>query len=398
MAMDLDYKEMRHLYESEGPAHVLDLLEEGILARKLDPENYSLLEAAEEWMGREWVNSLKPKSGRFYEPHLTEAGGTSVAFSMFSNITGQIAFSTIKQGWDLPEFVFSKAIPTKPSDILDSEKIPGIADIGDEFTVVDEEDEFPFVGVSEDFIEVARKSKRGAIVRVTKEAIRGDRTGLLVDKCKKLGRWLGLNREKRNIDAVIDENGGATSIHNRGHRYHWKSTTYATYQASSPWINVKTSNGLADWTDLDNAWLLLQNMRDPYTGEPIAINPDTIIVTPQNYHLALTILRAMWVRRHSNIAAGTANIETQSPNPMADGNYKLLSSALLADRAATDTDWWYGNPAQAFAYFSVWDVETEERGRDSGEAFKRDVLMQFKASEMGTAATLEPRAMIENQA
>lgn len=398
MAMDLDYKEMRHLYETEGGRATLDLLDDAIGERKIDPNGYSLLEAAEEWMGREFVQSLRPKSGRWSASALREAAGTAVAYSMFSNITGQIAFSTIKQGFDLPEFVFSKAIPTKPSDILDSEKIPGISEIGDEFSVVDEEDEFPFVGVTEDYIEIARKSKRGAIIRVTKEAIRGDKTGLLLERCRKLGRWLGLNREKRLIDAVIDENGGATSIVNRGHRYHWKGTSYATFQASTPWVNIKTSNGLADWTDLDNAWLLLQNLRDPFTGEPITVIPDTIIVTPQNFHLALTILHAMWVRRNSNISAGTANIETQAPSPIADINYKLLSSALLADRAATDTDWWYGNPGQAINYFSVWDVEPEELGRDSTEAFKRDVVMQFKASEMGAAATMEPRALVENQA
>ena len=121
MAMDLDYKEMRHLYETEGAAVTLDLLDDAIQDRKIDPDGYSLLEAAEEWMGREFVQNLRPKSGRWSVSALREAAGTAVAYSMFSNITGQIAFSTIKQGFDLPEFVFSKAIPTKPKGKKKSE-------------------------------------------------------------------------------------------------------------------------------------------------------------------------------------------------------------------------------------------------------------------------------------
>jgi hypothetical protein len=392
--LEIDYRELKHLCESKGTRETCQLLADGVKGGHINPDAFSLREAALEFMGREWVDGLHPKRWR---NRLTEASGAVVAYSQFSNITGQIAFSTIMQGYDLPEFVFSKVVPTKSTDILDTEKIPGIAEIGDEFTTVEEDDEYPFVGTSEDWIEVAAKTKRGAIVKVTKEAILGDRTGLLLERCRRLGQWLGLNREKRIIDAVIDENGGATSIVNRGHRYHWKGTSYATFQASTPWVNIKTSNGLVDWTDIDNAWLLLTQMTDPYTGEPIWNEPTHLIVTPQNYHVASHVLRATQVRRDTNNSAGTLDTTTVGPSPIAGSNWTILSSALLAARAGTDTDWWFGNPAAAVNYYSIWDMETEELGTDSAEAFRRDVMMQFKASEMGAAAVVQPRALIENQ-
>ena len=61
-------------------------------------------------------------------------------------------------------------------------------------------------------------------------------------------------------------NGGAKSAALGGHRYHWKGTSYGTYQTTTPWVNVATSAGLVDWTDVEAAWLLLAQMVDPYTG------------------------------------------------------------------------------------------------------------------------------------
>lgn len=345
-------------------------------------------------MGREWVQDLHPKSGT--RRALREASGDAVAFGQFSNITGQIVFSMIKEAYDSEEFVFSKAVPTKPTNLLDVEKIPGISGIGDEFQVVQEAAEYPMVGMSEDYIEVAAKKKRGAIVAVTKEAIFTDKTGVLLERAKALGYWLGLNREKRIIDCLIDENAGAASITAGGHRYHWKGTSYATYQASSPWVNIKTSNGLVDYTDVVEAWKLLANMTDPYTGEPILVTPTTLIVTPDNFHVARAIVSATEVRRNTNLATGNANVESLSPSPI--DNYRILTSKLLKARAATDTDWWFGTPEKAIHYFSAWDLVTEEAPANSREAFYRDITFQFKASEMGAAAVMEPRLLVENQA
>lgn len=344
-------------------------------------------------MGRDWVRDLHPKYGS--RRALREASGDAVAFGQFSNITGQIIFSAVIEAYENEEFVFSKVIPTRPTNILDVEKIPGITGVGDEFQVVQEAAEYPMVGVSENYIEVAAKRKRGAIIAVTKEAIFTDKTGVLLERAKGLGYYLGLNKEKRVIDAVIDENGGAASITAGGHRYHWRGTSHATY-GSTPWDNLATSNALANWTNIDTAWKKLAAITDPFTGEPIMVTPTTVIVTPDNFHTARYVMSATEVRRQTNLAAGNANTETLSPSPIE--NYRILTSRLLKARAATDTDWWFGAPEKAFAYFAAWEMVTEEAPANSREAFMRDITFQFKVSEMGAMATLEPRYMCESNA
>ena len=391
----INYRELRQQVELAGLRPTVRHLTEALQEKYLSPQDFSIRELAEAFMGREWVESLHPKRGRLAS--VLEADATAVAYTSFSNITGQIFFSTVLEAYDNEEFVFSGVIPTKPSDILDIEKIPGITEIGNEAEVVAEGDPYPLVGVSENYIEVGAKKKRGFIVPVTKEAVFGDRTGVLLDRCRQVGWWLGQNREQRLIDCVIDENGGAASIVAGGHRYHWKGSSYATYQASTPWVNIKTSNGLVDWTNVEGAELVLADMTDPFTGQPILIKPTHIIVTPQNLHTARRILGATNVQLHSGGYATSGNlVDTHSPNTL--DMYTVLSSRLLKARAATDTDWWFGNPAKAFAYFSNWDITTEEAPGNSPEQFHRDIVMQFKASERGCAATMEPRLMVENQA
>lgn len=402
----INFRELRREVELNGSTLTANRMI-GLLEKKtVRPHDFSLREVATAFMGREWVENLHPKWGRFAEhTALLEADGSAVSYADFSNITGQIFFNAVQQSYeyDSANFPFSQVIPTKPTDILDMEKIPGISEVGDEFTVIGEAEEYPNFGVSEDYIEVAAKAKRGGIVPVTKEAILGDKTGDLLTRCKNLGFWLYMNKETRLVDCLIDENAGAVSAALQGHRYHWKGTSYATYQTSTPWDNVATSNGLVDESDLEQAWLTMVAITDPYTGHPINQKPTHLIVTPQNLMAAHRALRATEVRTHAGGYPTSGNpLETASP-PGLRGvpelqNLTILYSQLLASRAATDTDWWLGAPGKAFAYYSVWNVEPEEQGKDSEAGFRRDVVMEFKVSEMGAAATENPRFMVESRA
>lgn len=392
VARAINPRTLRQQYRT-NPIRCVRELTEHLEEGNLKPADFSLAHLAESIMGREWMGGLRPKSGRYISMMEADA----VKYSHFTNITGQIVFSAIKESYEMEEYVFSKLIETKPSDILDSEKIPGITEIGDEAEIVGETDPYPEVGVGEDYIEIGPKAKRGHIVPISKEAIRGDRTGVLIERCRKVGEWLGLNKEKRLIDAFIDENAGAKSAPQGGHRYHWKGTSYATYQTGTPWDNVVTSNALVDWTDVEQAELKLADIVDPFTGEPIMIHPTHIVVTPQNLHTARQILGATNLRLHAGGYATSGNLhERDAPNTL--DHYEIVSSRLLKARAATDTDWWFGNPKEAICYVSNWDITTEEAPSNSEAAFRRDVVMQFKASEMGIAATKEPRVVVECRA
>lgn len=384
-------------------AHLAEALEQG----HLRPRDFSLPDLFEAFIpdGREWSRS-SAKSGQPFST-LMEAGdgGSAVGYSDFSNITGQIFFTEVKEKYEAEEFVFTKEISSKASTIQDIEKIPGISRIGDQESVVNEGGEYPRLGVSEDYQEVAFKRKRGAIVEVTAEAVRGDKTGELLDRCGELGYFEGLNLEKRVIDAVIDQNAGAVSAYNGGHQYTWKGTAYATYQSSTPWINVKTSNGFIDETSVDAAWQVQAKITDPYTGEPILVMPDRLIVGPALLFKATRTMMAVEVRQTDPGFATSGNPVQQvsaAALPKVLPGLKVLSSRMLYARmnaaSETTTDWFLGNLKKAIHRYYNWDIVTTQRSTGTEAEFERDIVMQFKASLKDVVSVFEPRLLFRNSA
>lgn len=311
---------------------------------------------------------------------LLEAGD-AVSTSMFSNITGQIVYNAVMDAFTSEDFVFSPLVRTVQTE-FNGEKIAGIGRMGDRAEVVGEGLPYPKVGVSEDYIETPQTTKRGLIVPLTKEAIAFDRTGLVVQRCSEVGQFLGLNKEKRVIDCIVDENVTA-------HRYKWRGTTYATYQTSTPWDNVTASATLTDWTDIDEAFQTLDAIVDPNTGEPILNSPKDIIVTRQNLAKARYIISATEIRVGDGSSVTT---QTISQNPVGN-TLTIRSSSLLAARMATDTYWYVGDIRKAFAYMQNWAITTVQAPANSTDEFERDIVMQWKASERGAMATMEPRVM-----
>ncbi len=384
-------------------AHLKDALATG----QLRPREFKLPRLLEAFLpgSREWVQH-SDKSGEPFSVLLEGGDGSSaVGYSDFSNITGQIFFTEVKEKYDSEEFVFTKEITSKASTIQDIEKIPGISRIGADASVVDEGMNYPRAGVSEDYQEVAYKRKRGRILEVTTEAVKGDRTGELLDRCGELGYFEGLGLEKRVIDAVIDQNTGAASAYLGGHRYTWKGTAYATFQTSTPWINSKTSNALVDETNVDSAWQQMAQVTDPYTGEPILIQPDVLIVAPQLAFQANRLLAVTEFRRTDPGYATTANpVQTVGPPALSRvvPGLRVLTSRLLYARmntaSETTSDWFLGNIKRGIHRYYNWDIVTTQRGTGTEAEFERDVVMQFKASVKDTVSVFEPRLLQKNAA
>jgi hypothetical protein len=320
------------------------------------------------------------------------AGATSSA--LFANIGGQVVYTKMLESFVAEDLVFSKRIPTVPTP-FNGEKIPGIAGIGDNAEVVPEGDPYPVAGVSEDYVETPSTVKRGLIVPFTKEAIFFDRTNMILKRAGEVGDYLAVNKEKRAIDCVIDENTTA-------HRYKWRSTSYATYQTSTPWINSKTSNALVDWTDVDALEQLFANLVDPNTGEPIILKGLQLIVTPQLYNTAKYILQATQIALQAGGFATNGNLfQTQAPNPVGSnspfsGPYELVTSRRLPGRLATDTDWFLGDIAGAFAYMENFPLTVVTSPPNSEDEFKRDIVVQYKASERGAYTVVQPRKICKS--
>ena len=392
---------IRDLGPAEGRMRAYAHLEEALEQKHLRPDDFSIRDLFAAFVGdaSEALLEMSPKAGSW--AHLMEAGqGNSVVgIGDFSNIVGQIMFTEVLEKYGDEENVFSKLVESKASTIQDMERIPGITRIGDDASIVGENEEYPILGVGEDYIDVARKRKRGAIIPVSTEAVRGDKTGALLERCGELALYAGRNIEKRIIDAIIDEGAGATSAFAGGHRYTWKGTAYSSWQTSTPWINVQASNALVDETDIDNLWQVIIAITDPFTGEPLDILPDTLIVSPNLFWAAHRIVRATNIQTHAGgYNASTTVYDSHAPAVISTvlGKLNIVSSQLLKTRLATDTDWFLGNPRKAVRRYYNWDVTPQQRGAGTDAEFYRDVVAEYKVSWMDCVSVIQPRAMAKS--
>lgn len=393
----INTKNMRRLYDAavrdKKPQVFMEELSEALETGEVKPDEFSIKQLAEEFIpnGRELVDSWNPNHGPQDPITVMEAGAISSA--IFSNITGQIVYTKVMEGWKAEAFVFSAIVPDIQTQ-FNGEIIPGISRLGDEAEIVDELAPYPLAAVSEDYIQTPMTIKRGTIVALSKEAVFFDRTGILLRNAGEVGEALGLNKEKRLIDAFID-------LNTTSYRLKWKGTSYGTYQSSTPWINLKTANPLTDWSQVNLAEQVLAQILDPWTNEPIMNEPKDLVVTRVNLYQAKRIVHATEIDVATPGYAVTGNpTRTKQANPIA--NYRIVSSQLLSKRisagSGVDTSWWLGDIAKQMNYMQNWPLTVTQGPANSEVEFTHDIVMRWKVSERGTPAVVEPRVTVQNNA
>lgn len=363
----------------------------------LRPEDFSIRDLAEAFVvdrngnpcGIEFVRALDPR--RQGDPDAL-ALYEAVDSSAFKNISQQVIYTGIMESYNKPTFVGDRLVTNRPTR-YNGEKLRGITNIGDDAQVVLEGQDYPRAGVSEDWAETPQTTKRGLIVEVTKEAVFFDETGQLLQKCSDVGYAIGLGKEKRIIDMVV----GVTN------NYKWKGTAYDTYQTSTPWVNVNASNGLENWTDIDDALALYAGLTDPSTGEPIDIVPNQLLCTRSVSVTARYILNATQVKVDPNANAGTAQYQLYVPNNvMVPGQYEVITTPLIDARytagSVTSTTWFFGEFKRAFSYMENWPLTVVQMPANSYVEWSKDIVAGWKASERGVVAVTNPRYTMKNTA
>ncbi len=385
----IKYRELKRMYETNGPEKTVRHLQEALQSGDLKPEDFSVRELAEATLSPQRVRQMDPRQGG---ATLLEAGD-GVDVTAFSNITGQVVQSKIMEAYAQEAFVLSRLVDTIPTR-LDGELIPGIGRISDEVAEVHPGMPYPSLGFAEDYIETPQTTKRGFIVPVTREAIFFDRTHLILQRASEVGEVLGLNKEKRLLDLLI----GATN------NYKWKGAAYNTYSNAGTgvapdgdWINEMTEE-LVDWTDVDAAEQLFADILDPNTGEPVLIQATTVLVMPAYRHAAHRVFNTAEITYSTGSGATTTTVA----NPL--GNYTVTESRLAYRRmlaagyAADDAKkyWFIGDFRKAFAYMENWPITVAQSPPNSEAEFNQDIVLRFKASERGAAAVINPRYVVKS--
>lgn len=387
---DLNYVNLREMIRKLGSKRVTDqLLKElkdgtiapqafapNLLARAYMPDHFGRIELGESHL------ILKEES---------------IDSSQFATINAAVLSSLVMQGYAaVDQGVFESLCTVVPSK-LKREFIPGISPPTDDAFIVTEGTEFPMSNINEDYVETNPTEQFGNRIELTYSAVFFDRTALLAKQAQLIGEGLARFRLKALLRFVLGIHTASTTKF----AFKWKGTAYDIFQASTPWVNVKTSNALVDWTDIDAALQAAAVNSDPNTGAPIQMVPTTLLVPPALGYTAKRIVQATEVR-HNDGASNTP--VTVGPNMIQDLNLTVVMSEfakrLLDDEggltsAQADGTWFIGDPKKAFAWIQNWPYRSLQLADGSDKKFTHDTWFGYRADERGGGACLDPRYWIK---
>lgn len=382
---------LKKLCESYGPAQTLQTLSEALKAGKINPYTVSIPALARDFLGDVSVDATrKMRAVAAGQAHLLESS-EAVDASAFSNITGQLLVTIIKEKYEGPEFVASKMVKhyPNPGGNLKEHKIPYLSDVIDKPALLSQGEVYPQTTFKESWVTMPAPEKRGEICAVTMEMLYSDLTGQAQDSAASIGRVMAYQKEERLLKVVL----GATNP------YKFNDVTMSTYlstaNATGQYINRVAANTITNYTHVNTIEQLFWKMSDPITARRIFARPTAILCTPQKEYDLARVFNATEVR---DATSSTHNV---TPNPV-KGKYPIyvsaIAQALLNDSTlfnlsdAEEKEYTvFADFNKAFGYREVYPMRTDVAPALNPMEFLQDIVLAVKVSEFGVPFVYDPR-------
>ena len=342
--------------------------------------------------GRELLETFRPGYKPAGSRSVLREAGDNVDTSAFSGIIGQVTYTTVLDALLSPDFFALQLVDTEPATTQGPEIIPGISMIGDRAEAIGEGETYPPVSLSEEYVSIPRKPKDGFRLDVTEEAIWEDKTGgLLMRRANAAAESMGITMEKQGLDTFFGlstdnlySRNGVTGI-----------ATYGDNSGTHTWDNLAASNAFVDYTDIEKALLLFDEITDPNTGEPVLLNGAMDIINPTA--LEMTVARALSATEIRQGAVSASVPLVVGANPLAGHRrtFTPRTSQYVKNRTSSTSTWFVGDFRGAFGYREVWPLQVSRLDQGSVLAFDRDIVTSVKVRRKGIFYNREPRKVIK---
>lgn len=399
--MMINEKELRSLVKTKGVEETSTHLLEALDKKDLKPEDFSIRALYENMLCNERGESTGYDILKNLERGvlIQENMATAVSTATTSHLIGQLIYTAILEGYQLPDFVLSNmvGVVNSPKIFNESEKFPRISGLGNGLQQVAEGGEFPKINISEDWINAPVKQQHGAAIYISKQAIMSDRTGQVLEHAKALGEAAGLSRELQLTDALLAV-GGASDRYN----YNSRGVAYAPWQTSATnepyYQNSQSSTPLLDQTSIDAAYQLQAAIKDPLTGMPLA-DPKrwTVLVTPSLKYKAMRIRSSLQVWAQPS---GGGFTPISGGESVVDFDVKVSKylAQKLSDNSIAQTTWFFGDFERALKRIVALDINVQQASPLSGLLFTHDLELAYRVAKIETPCWFQPRLLIKNLA
>ena len=321
---------------------------------------------------------------------IMEAGGDTVTTADFSNIIGQVAFSDVLENFESPDLVGGQLVRERPATTAQREMIPGIAMIGERSSDVGEGEEYPYVGLSGQHVTLPEVVKDGFILPITEEAIFEDKTGQLLEQANKAAESMAITQEKERLGVVL-----GTSADSYSRNDGPLQATYANTHTQGTFDNLSADTDLVDYTSIESAKDLFNDLTDPETGEPIFIGGSLQIVVPDELEFTLMRILSPLMLEQGAISATVPRAGFSNPIHSGRRSYTGVSSQYISSVGSTTNTWWIGKFTEAFVERVVYPTQVMVEDRNSHTGFSRDIVTRIKVRRKSQTGVLEPRKVIK---
>jgi len=244
----------------------------------------------------------------------------------------------------------------------------------------------------------------GRTLSITREAIFNDRTGQLLSNARSFGERGAQHRAKMIIQtlevlprtAFKEATGASKAFTYKGTAYQYtdfyNATNHTTIDGRTN-VNLKTTNGLADYTDIQNAMDLFDVMKTP-AGADMSVDPKFVVVHTKNLVKAWQILNSDTFMRVGN---GTSISDFHNPNPYGPGGirkFQVIGSRYIG----TDTSWYIGDIPKQLKWLWVYRPATAALAASSDKVFFNNIIVTYKFSYHGGCGHSDYSYIVKNTA
>lgn len=384
---------LKKLCEQNGTASTLEALKDAITESKINVNTVSIPELARTFLGDVYSDAKRKlaavMSGNIGMLEASEATDASA----FSNITGQLLVTVVKEKYNSPEFIGDKLCRTipNPGGNLKDHKVPYLSDVLGKPKLLAQGEPYPFTSFAESWITLPAPERRGEICAITMEMLYSDLTGQAQDSVGSVAKALRYQKEERQLRVVL----GITNP------YKFNDTAMNTYlsteNATGKYVNRTYANTITNYSHINTVEQMFYVMRDPITDRRIYARPTAALCMPEKRYELKRVLNAIETRS-GDITTGTGD-QVIAPNPL-DVNYPILTSAiaqaLLDDETSLTANEIkqyviFADFQKAFGYREVAPMRSEIAPANNPMEFHQDIVMAVKVSEFGVPFVYDPR-------
>jgi hypothetical protein len=390
-------RNLKRFCESNGAEQTVKNFTEALEQKKFGTKDVTLGHLTRIFLGEDYLDvERKLRAIKFGQTHLLEAA-EAVDASAFSNITGQLLVTVVKEKYNAATFIGDKLMSKfpNPNGNLQAHKVPYLSDVKDKGKLLAQLEPYPMTQFAESWITLPAPEKRGEICAISMEMAYSDFTGQAQDSAGSVGRAIAYLREERMLRVVL-------GIVNP---YIWNDNalnTYVSTAGTGNYTNKLLSSTITNYTHVNSVEQLFFRMVDPITGRSITAMPNAVLCMPEKRYELKRVFTATEVRS-GDITTGTGE-QTNGANPL-DIAYEIMFSPIARNLMDTETSLTdsqikefviFGDFQKAFKYREVYPFRAENAPANNPLEFNQDIVLAVKAGEFGVPCVFDPRYVVQS--